>query len=471
MILIGTAKYRQLCMWVLCFICLFSNCSSEASTSANSEVLIRFDSSANSDNTVYKNALLETYVSELNSASTPLSANFPVESNRDLSYVDVEPIIRQNCVGCHRSNGTAPFTLSNYGSLKRRSKVIKAVLEDRVMPPWSPDNSYSTFVGAPPLNDSTRRLVIHWLDQNCPRGQEAPSPDLEGLTSPSPGAVIELANDTSFRLTSEVDAYTYQVMDPQLEQDLKLSSIDFRSNNPQIIHHRTLFLDTTNFFQSAGLIQEPKGEDFDKLIPLMAWSKGMIPYVLSDDFYIGVPAGAKLMMQTHYEGNGNVGEKEKTWLNLNLSESQGRQIDFEVVNKFDILYPPHEISTETISYAVEDSISLLGLIPHLHYLARKLECFAITEDNEKINLLHIPDWNYYFQGQYIFEHPVLVPAHSTIYMNVVIDNSERNPYQPNNPIRPVTYQQSSNDEMLVLVLISTHYQKNDHQITTAQPLY
>ncbi len=102
-------------------------------------------------------------------------------------------------------------------------------------------------------------------------------------------------------------------------------------------------------------------------------------------------------------------------------------------------------------------------------MTKKIEIFAVNEDTKEIiKLLKIPDWDYLWQGQYINTLPVIIPKGSTIYCNVVIDNTADNPTQPNSPVRDVFYNTNSSDEMLVLVLLTKPYKEGDSQLQVAK---
>ena len=66
----------------------------------------------------------------------------PVTFNRD-----VAPILYANCVTCHRSGESAPFSLLTYNDAKQRAGLISAVTTSHVMPPWQPESEEGEFEG------------------------------------------------------------------------------------------------------------------------------------------------------------------------------------------------------------------------------------------------------------------------------------------------------------------------------------
>ena len=67
---------------------------------------------------------------------------------------DIEPILRRQCVGCHRAGDVAPFTLEHFDEVRRRGRAIAEATARRYMPPWKPVAGYGgPFVGARGLSD------------------------------------------------------------------------------------------------------------------------------------------------------------------------------------------------------------------------------------------------------------------------------------------------------------------------------
>lgn len=95
---------------------------------------------------------------------------------------------------------------------------------------------------------------------------------------------------------------------------------------------------------------------------------------------------------------------------------------------------------------------LLGLLPHTHYLGRRVEGLAVLPDGREKSLLLIPDWDFNWQGDYTFRQPVFLPAGTKLVMQVTFDNSAANPRNPANPPVRVRFGLNTTDEMAELWL-------------------
>ena len=56
-----------------------------------------------------------------------------------LTYTkDIAPILFRSCAPCHRPGEAAPFSLLTYADAKSHARLIEAVTQRRLMPPWLP---------------------------------------------------------------------------------------------------------------------------------------------------------------------------------------------------------------------------------------------------------------------------------------------------------------------------------------------
>ncbi|MBI3854323.1 MAG: tetratricopeptide repeat protein [Planctomycetes bacterium] len=105
---------------------------------------------------------------------------------------------------------------------------------------------------------------------------------------------------------------------------------------------------------------------------------------------------------------------------------------------------------------VRDSITLpldldlLRVLPHAHFLGRRLEGTAKLPDGSTRCLLRIDAWDFNWQGDYAYKNPVFLPKGTVVTMEFTYDNSEGNPRNPRRPPRRVRFGLQSDDEMAEL---------------------
>jgi hypothetical protein len=386
--------------------------------------------------------------------------------DQEITYADVAPIIQLNCWPCHRPGGNAPFPLQSYEQVQRKASTIKEVLRQRIMPPWMADNSYSTLLDAPAITDPQRATIIWWIEHGLKQGKAATSlPMVSEAVQDSADLYLTVA--TPHAIGSNSDSYQCFLLDPALVEDVFVEGISFHSTNPYAIHHIMLYIDTTGVLDSLPPDWDCMKDDIvNSLVPIDSWSKGQRLIRYSADFAYRFPKHTKILLQTHYGDEGNMGKLEQTTIGLHYRKTAPpREIKWAILNNLDIAIPAHQVKVETVAFPVEKDMAVLGTVPHLHFIGRVVECYAMTADCRKINLLKINDWDYLWQGRFMFPKPVVVPKGSTIYMNVLYDNTAANPQQPNDPIVDIHYDNFSNQEMMVLCVYYSDYQLGDENKT------
>src|SRR5438552_520211 len=86
-------------------------------------------------------------------------------------------------------------------------------------------------------------------------------------------------------------------------------------------------------------------------------------------------------------------------------------------------------------------------LPHLHYLGKEVQGFALLPDGTKKWLLFIKHWDFNWQGEYRYLEPVFLPKGAILTMHYTYDNSNENIHNPNHPPRRVVFGPQSTDEM------------------------
>ncbi|GAB4460178.1 MAG: hypothetical protein OHK0029_23790 [Armatimonadaceae bacterium] len=102
----------------------------------------------------------------------------------------------------------------------------------------------------------------------------------------------------------------------------------------------------------------------------------------------------------------------------------------------------------TTSYVLPREVLMVGVVPHMHLLGRRMTVTAALPDGTRKTLVDIPHWNYNWQDEYYYERPFRLPAGTRLEATAEFDNSAENPSNPSNPPRRVTWGDGTLDEML-----------------------
>lgn len=371
-----------------------------------------------------------------------------------LTFNDVRPYFQEHCNSCHYSGGIAPFAFDSPKNIRKRAKPILESLETMTMPPWLADNSYAKFCNEQTMSDTVRSEMISWLRNGAEIGEgvvESTQKQVASQDSP----VYYIPPPTTHTITTDSNSYACFVFDPKFEKDTFVTSINFKSSNFDAVHHLTLFVDTSGVLDNKpdcwvctrdGTVQE--------LVLIEPWTKGYRKVQFNKEFGYRLPKGSKFLLQAHYE-NYHKGEEESTQIELSFCEKPQNEVKWTLLNNFEIHFKANTVSAESLTYTTSEPTTILGLYPHLHFICKTLEVFAVTPNGDKKPVLFIPQWDYMLQAKYVLKTPVFLPVGSTIFANAVFDNTSDNPVQPNDPVRDVVYDISEHDEMFTITLFHT----------------
>jgi thiol-disulfide isomerase/thioredoxin len=96
------------------------------------------------------------------------------ESAPTVTYVDdIAPLLRRQCVECHRAGEIGPFSLTEYQEVLGWAEMIREVTEQNRMPPWHADSEVNAgaFIGERRLTKEEKRLIDAWVEQGMPQGK------------------------------------------------------------------------------------------------------------------------------------------------------------------------------------------------------------------------------------------------------------------------------------------------------------
>src|SRR3954451_1445918 len=85
-------------------------------------------------------------------------------------HKDIEPILQNNCQGCHRPGEIGPMSFLTYKDVRPWAKAIKAAVLEKKMPPWQADPHYGKFRNDRTLTQAQQTTLTEWVDSGAPEG-------------------------------------------------------------------------------------------------------------------------------------------------------------------------------------------------------------------------------------------------------------------------------------------------------------
>ena len=410
---------------------------------------------------------------------------------------NVAPIIFEKCSRCHRPGQSGPFSLLNYRDVSRRSRTIAAVIESGYMPPWKPVHMEGVFRNERQLSDREKAVLNRWIELGRPEGEGQPPahpifPD--GWQLGPPDLVIGMQK--AFEVPAEGrDIYRSFVFPIALPEDKWIKAVEYHPTATSSVHHAIFFLDLSgnarkmegsdgkpgiegmnflaanespgdaggNGFNFASLRERFRGGSDPNESPgvannplnrtLGAYVPGWTPARLPRDLALKLPAGADLVMQTHFHPSGRV-EKEQGKIGLYFADKRPSQlmVPIQVPAMFGVgagLKIPAGEKNHVLkeSFTIPVDVELVSVGAHAHYVCREVRMTAKLPGGETRRVLQIDDWDLDWQDRYYFREQVRLPAGTVLTSELIYDNSDSNPENPNQPPVDIRWGRESGDEM------------------------
>jgi mono/diheme cytochrome c family protein len=396
---------------------------------------------------------------------------------------DVAPIVYSNCASCHRPGQAAPFSLLSYDDVKRRATLIVAATGRRYMPPWhaTPATGFPEFRDSRRLTDTEIATVKAWVDAGMPAGDltTAPKPPVfpDGWALGTPD--IEVSYPDSIEVPADgPDLYRTLVLPLDRDEDAWVTAVDFAPGVRTVVHHALFFAAPAGSSRRAGGNDSVLGLRTGGLPSLGGWVPGMTPRFFPDGIAQPLPAHSNLVVQLHLHPSGKVEhERGKMAIYLTKQPPAKRLNSLQVPPMFGFA-KGIDIPAAQKRYTVKDSFVLpvdveaFGARGHAHYLAREMKMTATLPDGTTRGLLWISDWDFGWQDSYFYRTPFTLPRGTRIDSEILYDNSEANPRNPNSPPRRVKWGLGTLDEMgSMTLLVVASSRADDAELRRAETRY
>jgi hypothetical protein len=391
----------------------------------------------------------------------------------------VAPIIYSKCGSCHVDGGIAPFPLTSYESVVAMNAPIQFALGRRTMPPWPPRDTEQRLAHSRALTQQELATIEAWITADMPRGnanaEPAPPRSLRSTQLPSaPEFTARIPTYTSTASTRDV--YQYFVLPTSFSTDRFIRAFEVMPGNPEIVHHALVFVDTTGTARSRDA-QTPEpgfggfGGDAGDLVA--AWAPGSPPVVLPSNFGLRLPAMADLVIQIHYPA-GTAGRIDSTRLNLLFADGGSiRTVSIAPILNHTtpslltppFVLPPNVVTTMRNSFTIPfGTFSLLSVAPHMHLIGKSIKAVAVSPQADTTTLIDIPEWDFHWQGSYLYKKPIVIRTGTTLHGTAVYDNTGHNPHNPSSPPRTVRLGEATTDEMFLVYFMYTTYRNGDENL-------
>ena len=360
-------------------------------------------------------------------------------------YRDVARILQQNCVGCHHGGGIAPFALDSLTGVKDRTKVIRRVVSQGLMPPWfaAPEapGKPNPWANDCSLSEKDKADLLAWIDSpDRPLGDPADAP--RRLVYPTewsigqPDLIIPLSKAYDIKATGYMP-YQRDVVQTTLTEDKWISAFEILPSARDVVHHVIV------------TVHEKNEKVADTESYWAAYVPGNGSHTFPEGFARKLPAGAKLSFQIHYTPNGTA-TKERLRLGLVYAKTPPKyEMRTVAVPNIFLKIPPGAANhVETVTRPVPVDLPVTSLLAHMHVRGKAFKFELTTPDGKTETLLDLPNYDFNWQLRYDLKQPRVLPRGSTVKLTAVFDNSADNKSNPD-PTKLVRWGPQTYDEMMI----------------------
>ncbi|MFB2970472.1 hypothetical protein ACE1CD_15990 [Aerosakkonema sp. BLCC-F183] len=371
---------------------------------------------------------------------------------------DIAPILNQNCATCHRPGQVAPFSLLTYRDAANHAEEIAWATSSRYMPPWKAVPGYGEFKNSRRLSDREIALIQEWLNTGAVEGDAAdlpPTPEFPdgdwqlGL----PDLILKVPQPYTVEAT-DGDRYQCFVLPLNLPEDLYVRAIEIKPGNYKAVHHANLHQAASDEARKwdaeyPGLGYPCLGENKNHWADIIyMWTPGMLANYLPDGVSSVIPKGSDLILENHYPATAN-GMTDRSSVGIYLASTKPQKLATKLLfGQYNLEIPPGEPHYKvTATRTIPIDVQVIDVKPHMHFLGREMKVRAILPDGTIEPMISVKDWNFNWQLDYEYSHPLNLPKGTKLEMEAYFDNSSDNPYNPNDPPKTVTWGMYSTDEM------------------------
>ena len=381
-------------------------------------------------------------------------------------YRDVQSILRQHCVLCHREGGIAPMSFEGYDAARRYAYLIRNVTQDKVMPPPFSVPLAGRVANDPSLTSAQISTLATWANLKAPAGDRPDGPPMPNTVPPwgipKPDLIFKMPQPVSIPATGNVD-YIYQIVPTRLTEGrwVRMAEV-LPSLRPNLLQLMVVIRRPG----STWLQRAPAGKPFtiadltstkdgrwDDDDILMVYAPGSSTQEFSDTMGKFIPAGSDLIFRAQYVSNGSAGSDQST-VGLVFSDHPPPQrvitLNLGADSGFTIPANASDYRVEALAVLQRDVV-LIGLFPLLNSRGKRFEFDAIPIGKDRGN--HNPDtetllrvnYDLRWQISYRLSEPRSLKAGTELRTIAWYDNSPNNPRNPN-PNASVNWQPG--DELL-----------------------
>jgi hypothetical protein len=377
-----------------------------------------------------------TKLLKLNSELTAPSVSYKKE---------IAPLLIRNCIGCHRTDGPAPWAMTGYPAISEWKKMIREVLLLRRMPPAQTDDYYGSFKNEQHLSTAEMRKLIRWIDLGAPNDAVNGHDPLTAYHQPAakefPLGPPDLIIPMPARIVKATDNEKIErvKLEWPLDTVKRVRALDYQTDTPKATHHLSLHF----------LLEDPKTQSSEVYSFAGAYYPGFEANFLPFKASYPIPAKAPIRASMHTVPTGkeeNVHMRVGIYFDKNPKPAELVYCSM-ITHDFDIAPYDNNYSRVLKGYITED-IHVIEAGVHMHSRGRSSKITAELPDKSNKTVISFPNYHYGWQKDFLLKKPLFLPKGSLVTCEGHYDNSEKNPFVRDGS-KHIGYGWQNDQEMLI----------------------
>jgi hypothetical protein len=359
--------------------------------------------------------------------------------------LDIKKIVDQNCTSCHQTGNIGPFPLTTFEEVKAMAETSLLAMEDRRMPPWPADPDCRRYKHELLMEKQNIQTFRDWVDAGKPEGVasdlESTELALDSAYAPIVPSHVALPYEPYTPSLEYADDYRCLPLDIEFTEDMYITESEVIPGELDLVHHVLLYAVPPS---RVALLEEFDaaepgpgytcfgGGEVATPIPIGAWVPGMPPIRIGLDAAIRVPAGARVVMQVHYNVLAVEPRPDLTTWHVTMSNEKPKYlIESRPFAHHTIYIPSGDAEVKQSKEYINNTNQIWDIVsvaPHMHLLGYRIRVDYINEQGEEECIIDIPEWDFNWQRSYAFRHGehVQVAPGEGLRLTCYYDNSATN---------------------------------------------
>jgi hypothetical protein len=178
------------------------------------------------------------------------------------------------------------------------------------------------------------------------------------------------------------------------------------------------------------------------------FAPGQFLRVYQEGTAMKLPAGATLVLQSHYTANGKP-TTDRTRIGVKFASAKPQtEVRFGALINGTFRIPAgaadHRVDSEM---TIGQDVTVWSMLPHTHVRGTRWTYEATYPDGRTETILAVPKYDFNWQTDYVFKQPLKLPKGTKIHATAWYDNSANNKSNPD-PTKDVTWGDQTWEEMM-----------------------